>query len=302
MPERISRPLIRTEDIIALMMIIPSLWVTSPSEYYSLLNGSIILSKHATGLLLLFIFAILAALYQNRMQRIIDTIKSGVKIPEVTIQDQFVHLWKTKFNILYVIRDYLPFLLCIIAYQKLVTLVPHVPHQGLDKIFLHIDAVVVQEFRHYILSKVGHYRWFNDLLHLSYKTHILAVPFVAIYLYIFKEYSKFRGFLLSIVVALILSLVVDIFFPSIGMDIYTKKFHVHWDGTISIPALYTAVVLVYSFKVGKTLTSFFIPVALVLFLSDILSFSNYFSAIMISIIVALISVPLSSLLMWRSRT
>lgn len=301
MPETGSRPLIRTEDVIAMLMIIPSLWVTSPSEYFSLFNGSIILSKHTTALLLLFIFALLAALYQNRVQRIIDTIKSGVKIPEVTIQDQTVHLWKTKFQVLNSIRDYLPFILCILAYQRLVTLVPHSPHEGLDKLFMQIDAVIVNDLRNYIIGKIGHYKSFNDFIHIFYKTYLISVPFVAIYLYIFKEYRKFREFLLAIVAGLILSLLVDIFLPSIGMDIYMKKFHVHWDGTISIPSLYTAIVLFYSFKVGKTLTTFFIPVAVLFFLADILSFSNYFTAVIISIIIAAISVPTARLLIWRSR-
>ena len=80
-----------------------------------------------------------------------------------------------------------------------------------------------------------------------------------------------------------------------------RKYQVHWDGSISIPSLYTAIVLFYSIKVGKTLTSFYLPVAILFFLSDILSFSNYFSAVVISIIVAMISIPLARLLMWRSR-
>jgi len=282
-------------------MIIPSLWVTSPSEYYSIFYGNIILSKHTTALLLLFIFALLAALYENRIQRIIDTIKSGVKIPEVTISDQTVHLWKTKFKVLNAIRDYLPFLVCILAYYRLVTLIPHSPHEGLDKIFIHMDAVVVNGFREYIMSRVGTYKGFNDFLHLFYKTYIIAVPFVAIYLYIFKEYKKFREFLLAIVVGLILSLLIDMFFPSIGMALYTKKFNVHWNGTISIPSLFTAIVLFYSLKVGKTLTSFYIPVAILFFMADILSFSNYFSAVVVSIVVAFLSVSVARLLMWRSR-
>ena len=301
MPETGSRPLIRVEDVIAALMIIPSLWVTSPSEYYSLFNGSLILSKHTTALILLFIFALLAALYENRIQRIVDTIKSGVKIPEVTIQDQTVHLWKTKFKVLNSIRDYLPFLLCMLAYHRLVTMVPHSPNEGLDKIFMQIDAVVINNFRHYIMIKVGPHKWFNDFLHLFYKTYIIAVPFVAIYLYTFKEYKKFREFLLAIVVGLILSIVVDIFLPSVGTDVITKKFQVHWDGTISIPSLYTAIVLFYSIKVGKTLTFFFLPVAILFFVADILSFSNYFSAVVISILVALVSIPLARLLMWRKK-
>ncbi len=284
-----------------MLMIIPSLWVTSPSEYYSLFNGNIILSKHTTALLLLFIFALLAALYQNRVQRIIDTIKSGVKIPEVTIQDQTVHLWKTKFQVLNAIRDYLPFLLCMLAYQRIVTLIPHSPHAGLDKFFMQIDADVVNNFRNYIIGHFGTYKSFNDFLHILYKTYMISVPFVAIYLYIFKEYRKFREFLLAIVAGLILSLLVDLFLPSIGMDIYTKKFHVHWDGSISIPSLYTAIVLFYSFKVGKTLTTFFLPFSILFFLADILSYSNYFAAIITSIILAAISIPTARLLIWRSR-
>jgi hypothetical protein len=87
--------IIRPEDVLALLMILPSIWVTSPSEYYYLFNGNLVVSKHTTALMLLLLFAVLTSLYENRVQRIIDTMKSGVKIPAVTIQDQSLYLWNS---------------------------------------------------------------------------------------------------------------------------------------------------------------------------------------------------------------
>ena len=124
---------IRPEDILAVLMIIPSLLAARQSEYYYFLNGNIVVSKHTSGLLLLLILSILTALYENRTQRIIDTIKSGVKIPEVTMEDQLVYLWKTKFRVFYVARDYLPFLICILAYHSLLNVLPHVKYYQIGR-------------------------------------------------------------------------------------------------------------------------------------------------------------------------
>ena len=77
MVKLLNKLAIRPEDILAVLMIIPSLLAARQSEYYYFLNGNIVFSKHTSGLLLLLILSILTALYENRTQRIIDTIKSG---------------------------------------------------------------------------------------------------------------------------------------------------------------------------------------------------------------------------------
>lgn len=288
--------LIRPEDVLALLMIIPSIWVTSPSEYYYLFNGNLVVSKHVTALMLLLLFAIFTSLYENRIQRIIDTMKSGVKIPAVTMSDQAVYLWKRKNRILQVSRDYLPFLLCIIAYHRLTQLIPHIKHYDIDRIFMSFDRSVIESLRLKALALFGQSREFKDILSLSYKTYLLGVPVIATYLYMIKQFKKFREFLLAITLGSIIALLVSIIFPSLGLEAILNNSKAPLSGTISIPAIYTVVVLVFSIKYSKPLASFYIPIATLFFFSQILSYSSYLLAIVVSVIIGLVALPLARLI------
>jgi hypothetical protein len=295
MTKKIKLSLIRPEDILALLMILPSLWVTSPSEYYYLFNGNIVVSKHMTALMLLFVFAIFTALYENRIQRIIDTIKSGVKIPAVTIADQIVHLWKNKFRILYVIRDYLPFLVCVIAYHRLTVFIPEVNMKDsvIDRIFMSFDRFLIEDLRLYFLTWTGNYTWIKDLLSLSYKTYFLAVPILATYLYMLKEFDKFREFMLAISIGTLISLLFSIIMPCLGLEAVIKSISSDLTGSISLPAVYTATVFFYAFKFNKTLALFYLPIAFLFFIADILTYSNYLLSIILSLIIGYLAIPIA---------
>jgi len=287
---------IRPEDILAVLMILPSLWAARQPEYYQFLNGNIVLSKHTTGLLLLLILSILTALYDNRIQRIVDTIKSGVKIPAVTIEDQLIYLWKTKFKILYVARDYLPFLICILAYQTLLSVIPHIKYYHLDEFFMMIEKNFVEWWRVAIIGWFSERATFKALMTVAYKTYILSVPILAAYLYMVKNLEKFRYFLLAIVLGSVMALIANMLLPSMGLDAYTKQIISARNGSVSLPTVYSAVVMFFSFKVGRTLGCVFLPLAALSFLADILTYSNYLLAVLIGIALGAIAVQFSKLL------
>ena len=295
MTKKIRLSLIRPEDVLALLMILPSVWVTSPSEYYYLFNGNIVVSKHLTALMLLFLFAIFTALYENRIQRIIDTIKSGVKIPAVTINDQIVYLWRNKFRILYVIRDYLPFLICVIAYHRLTIFIPEVEMKDsvIDRIFMSFDRFMIEDLRLWALAWIGNHLWIKDLISLSYKTSFLAVPILATYLYMLKEFDKFRQFMLAISIGTLLSLLLSIMMPCLGLESVIKNINSNLTGSISLPAVYTATVLFYSFKFNKTLALFYLPISILFFIADILSYSNYLLSITLSLLIGYLAIPIA---------
>jgi hypothetical protein len=285
--------IIRPEDVLALLMILPSIWVTSPSEYYYLFNGNLVVSKHTTALMLLLLFAVLTSLYENRIQRIIDTMKSGVKIPAVTIQDQSLYLWKRKFRILQVIRDYLPFLVCIIAYHRLAVIIPHVKDYNLDRIFMSFDRLVIEGARLKILGWFGSSQEFKDFMTVSYKTFLLGVPIISTYLYMVKAFKKFREFLLAIAIGSAIALIISMVFPCIGLEAIIKSIPGPMTGSISLPAIYTATIIMFSIKFSRPLLTFYIPIAALFFLAEILSYSSYFLVIIISVMVGLIAVPLA---------
>jgi len=280
MPDK-KQPIIRIEDILAVLMILPSIWVTSPSEYYSMFNGNIVVSKHTTALTLLFMFAILTALYENRIQRIIDSIKSGVKIPAVTIEDQSIYLWKTKFRILYVIRDYLPFLICILAYHRLLDILPAITIYRMDDIFRSVDGALVEGFRSTVLAWEHNSHRLKDVISLSYKSYFLSVPIVATYLYLIKDLKKFRQLFLAIVIGSIFALIINILFRTSDTR------------SVSLPAIYTSVLLFYSLNISKLLMYWYMPIAVLCFLADILTHSNYFIAVILGIIVGVAAIPIS---------
>ncbi len=284
---------IRPEDILAVLMILPSLWVARQSEYYSFLSGNIVVSKLTGGLLLLIILSLLTALYENREQRIIDTIKSGVKIPQVTMEDQLIYLWKTKFRILIVARDYLPFLICILAYHTILNGLPHVKYYNLDNIFMVTEHKFVESWRVAVIGWFSQKTNFKALMQVAYKTYILSVPILAVYLYMVKDLKKFRYFLLAVVFGSVMALIVNIFMPSLGLYAYSKEIIAAQNGSVSLPTVYSSVVMFFAFKIGRTLGFVFIPLALLSFLADILTYSNYLVAVLIGILIGLIAVPLA---------
>ena len=288
--------LIRPEDVLALLMILSSIWVTSPSEYYYLFNGNLVVSKHTTALMLLVLFAIFTSLYENRIQRIIDTMKSGVKIPAVTISDQSLYLWKRKYRILQVIRDYLPFLLCIIAYQRLTVLIPHVREYNIDRVFMSFDRLVIEGTRLKILGWFGSSREFKDILSLSYKTYLLGVPIISTYLYMIKQFKKFRGFLLAIIIGSALALLISTFFPSLGLAAIVNNIKAPLSGSISLPTIYTTILLLFAIGYSKPLSSFYIPIATLFLVAEVLSYYSYLLTIVISVIVGLIAMYLAKLI------
>lgn len=289
----LKRLAIRPEDILAVLMIIPSVWVARQSEYYSFLNGNIVVSKLTGGLLLLLILSVLTALYENRAQRIIDTIKSGVRIPEVTMGDQLIYLWKTKFRILLVARDYLPFLICILAYHTILNGLPHVKYYHLDNFFMMVEKNFVESWRVAIIGWFSHKTNFKALISIAYKTYILSVPILAAYLYMVKDLKKFRYFLLAVVFGSAMALIFNMLMPSMGLEASTKQIIASQNGSISLPALYSAVVMFFAFKIGRTLGFVFIPLACLSFLADILTYSNYLVAVLIGILIGVIAVPLA---------
>jgi len=293
MVKTLKKLAIRPEDILAVMMIIPSLWAATQSEYYYFLNGNIVFSKHTSGLLLLLVLSILTALYENRTQRIIDTIKSGVKIPEVTMEDQLVYLWKTKFRILHVARDYLPFLICILAYHTLLNVIPHVKYYNLDSTFMYIEKHFVEVWRVAIIGWFNQTSSFKPLMTIAYKTYILSVPILAAYLYMVKNLEKFRYFLLAVVLGSVMALIVNMLLPTIGLDAFTKQIVAAQNGSVSLPTVYSSVVMFFAFKIGRTLGFVFIPLAALSFLADILTYSNYLLAVLIGIAIGAIAVPLA---------
>ena len=300
MAEKRKKLAIRPEDVLATLMIIPSLWAARQSEYYYLFNGNIVVSKHTSVLLLLLILSIMTALYENRTQRIIDTIKSGVKIPEVTMEDQWVYLWKTKFRILYVARDYLPFLICIFAYHYLLSIIPHIKAYSLDNFFIYIEKTFVELWRVPVIGWFNQTTNFKTWMVVAYKTYILSVPILAAYLYMVKNLEKFRYFLLAVVLGSVMALVVNMLLPSMGLDAYTKQIVTAQNGSVSLAAVYSSVVMFFSFKIGRTLGLTFIPLAALSFLADILTYSNYLCAVIIGVAIGAIAVPLAKYIGGRS--
>jgi hypothetical protein len=287
---------IRPEDIIALVFILPSLYISSPYEYYKFLNGSIVVSKHLTAFVLLLIFAFFAALYENKVKRIIDTIRSGVKIPEVTIEDQLTHLWKSKNIVFRTFRDYFPFIFFILAYQ---TISEYLTAQDLvTKIsanFINIISTLSIEFKFFITKFLKTYPSLKSILEFSHKTYFLSVPILTTYLYFLKKYNKFRIFFTTIMLASIFSLFINLFLQeNLKLVVDTKT--ILTNTKISIPTLYTVVVLYYSFIMNKTIAGLYLPIALILLVQDIVAYSNNFLGLLLSIFITIIAISISKLI------
>lgn len=261
-------------------MIIPSLILTSPYEYYRFFDGSLVISKHLTGVLLLLIFAVLAVLYENRVQRIIDTIKSGVKIPSVTFEDQVKNLWQKKLLILKVFRDYLPFLLCILAHQKLLSILE-------QKITIHqFENIISNSTRYNILSYIISFPKLKDIMYITHKTYLLIVPVLAVYLYFFKQFKQFRQFLFSVIIISIMDLAMLYFFNI----------------KLSTPIIYTAIVLFYSLIIDKSLFLFFISIAILIFFTDFMIFATNHIITLLSISLGVISIFISRYAIMRRHS
>jgi hypothetical protein len=287
---------LKVEEYIALAVIIASFFVTSPSKYFYLFNGWIVMSKHMMAFWVLFVFSILTILYKNRIQRIIDTIKSGVEIPAVTLEDQATHLWKSRYRILLVARDYLPFVLCLLAYTNLTTIVDMFGRATIDTFMLTAEQMIIGNLRNNMIVFVNQTIVFKDALAVAYNTYAISVPIFALYLHLLKRFKNFREFMLAIIIASFFSLGINCFLPSYGLTTMTTGIPKDLLGTVSLPACYTTLVLFFSLTVSPKLTFLYTPVAILLFLADSLSYSHYVISILSGALTGLISIPISKLL------
>jgi len=278
---------IKIEEYITLILIISSFFITSPSEYFVFFHGEIIISKYTIAFTFLFILSVLTTLYKNRIQRIIDTIKSGVKIPEVTIEDQIIHFLKNKGKILLVIRDYLPFVLCMLAFSSIKNLSTILNHTSIEPWFINAEQILINNIREYVNSLIEPYKIIKNILTLSYNTYTLSVPILAIYLHLTKKFSAFREFMLAIIISNILGLTINI--------------TLYGPNSVSFPVAFTSIVLFFSLTVSPKLTLFYMPIAILLCFADILNFSHYFISILIGIVIGIVSIPVSKLLIKLDR-
>ena len=124
---------------------------------------------------------------------------------------------ENKIRILLVARDYLPFLICILAYHTILNDLPHVKYYHLDNFFMMVEKNFVEGWR---VAVIG---WFSDkanfraLMSVAYKTYILSVPILAAYLYMVKDLKKSLYFLLAVVFGLAIALIFNMLMPSMGL-------------------------------------------------------------------------------------
>ena len=266
----------RIEDIVAVIMVSLSLSLVSSSKFYYIFIGNMVISKHLTALFVLFLLAIFTSFYKNINQRIKDTVVSDVRIPSVTIYDQFKHLWDNKIIVLHVLRDYIPFLLVFVAYYDIKSEIMQgtLVTKCIDSpMFVKNIFVNIHDF---IMSSST----LSNLAKISYKTHLLSIPVLAMYMYLLKSLRNFRELMFATVVSSVMAILISLSTVA-GFN------------NISTPALFTTIVLLFANRVSKPLTHAFIPIATMLFIMDIIVGMDCPYATIIGVIVGVVSVTFS---------
>lgn len=240
---------LRIEDLVAIIVFYFSIKMSS--TFYYIVSDNIAISRHLIAIIILVLFAITTSIYRIRKRIIVDSIKSEVELPRLTIKDELIETWKKRHEILMVIRDYLPFLIILVSYYNILKNTPSITEHP---IFRTPESLL--SIANFIKETLAQNFFLKKLANLSYSTHIISVPILASYMYLLKTQRMFRRLLLAISISAITGIL-------IAKTSQLGIFH------ISMPVCFTTIVLIYAGKVSKPVTHVFLPIATFLLAMDI---------------------------------
>jgi membrane-associated phospholipid phosphatase len=183
-----------------------------------------------------------------------------------------------------IIRNWAPIVFILIAYENLGNLVRFINPHDADPVLKQIDEFMFGGvnptlwLEHYIRP------WFSEIMHMCYVNYYPFLPVLGFFLYMGKDYHKFRNVMVSVTLGFYLGYIGYMLVPTVGPRYFmAEMFAIDVRGTTMFsekvyqmlvdlestrrdcfPSLHTAITVIvttYAFKYRRTLFWFLLPVA-----------------------------------------
>lgn len=182
-----------------------------------------------------------------------------------------------------IIRNWLPFILFLIAYENLGDLVRFVNPHDADPVLVKIDTFLFFGANPTLWLEQWIRPWFSEIMHVCYVNYYPFLPIIGFVLYIGGDYHKFRNVMVSVALGFYLGYIGYLLVPTVGPRYFmAEQFTTSIKGTSMLsdkvyqmlvalestrrdcfPSLHTAVTVIvttYAYKYRRWLFWLMLPV------------------------------------------
>ncbi len=197
-----------------------------------------------------------------------------------------IALLSGKFGVLLkVVRNWIPIVFILIAYENLGDLVHLVNPHDADPALVEIDAALFLGHNPTLMLERVIRPWFSEIMHMCYVNYYPFLPVIGFVLYMGRDYHRFRNVMMSVILGFYLGYVGYLLVPTVGPRYHMADlFTVSVEGTTMLsskvyemlnalestrrdcfPSLHTAItviVTVYAFRYRRWLFWLMLPFCL----------------------------------------
>ncbi len=187
------------------------------------------------------------------------------------------------FAILKVIRNWIPVVIVLIAYENLGNLVRFINPHDADPLLKRLDEILFFGTNPNLWLEQWIRPWFSEVMHSCYTSYYPFLPIIGFVLYISREYYKFRNVMVSVILGFYIGYFGYLLVPAVGPRFYmADMFTIDIKGTTMLservnqminmlestrrdcfPSLHTAITVIvtaYAWKYKRWLFWGFLPV------------------------------------------
>jgi len=182
-----------------------------------------------------------------------------------------------------IIRNWIPTVFFLLAYENLGNLVRFINPHDADPVLKRIDEFIFGGVNPTLWLEQYIRPWFSEIMHICYVNYYPFLAVIGFFLYMSKDYHKFRNVMVSVTLGFYLGYIGYLLVPTVGPRYYmAEMFTVNVKGTTMFsdtiykmlnelestrrdcfPSLHTAITVIvttYAYKYRRWLFWFFLPV------------------------------------------
>ena len=123
-------------------------------------------------------------------------------------------------TIIKIIRNWIPIIFFLIAYENLGDLVRFINPHDADPILVKIDEFLFFGVNPTLWLEQYIRPWFSELMHVCYVNYYLFMPIIVFVLYVDRDYYRFRNVMVSVTLGFYLGYIGYLLVPTVGPRYY----------------------------------------------------------------------------------
>lgn len=191
---------------------------------------------------------------------------------------------KFGFTLVKIIRNWIPIIFFLVAYENLGDLVRFINPHDADPVLKRIDDFMFGGVNPTLWLEQYIRPWFSEIMHAAYVNYYPLLPVIGFALYINRDYHKFRNAMMSVCLGFYLGYIGYLLVPTVGPRYFmAEMFTISVKGTTMLsektyemlnalestrrdcfPSLHTAITVIvtyYAYRYRRILFWFMLPVA-----------------------------------------